>query len=422
MPLGTVAFARQDLKLSNKLRNGSFTEGFSGWQAGSNVTDYYVDNGVLTFVGAGGLGSTGNNWISYNNPQYVFTEGEVVYNACWARSNELEVKFQIGRGYAGSTFSLTSEFELCSHFGTATAGNNRFTLGAATSKEVQVTNCIAISLTEVFGAGNEPTKEEMDTLIRQIGWFEGTRTLRQTETTNWLRKLMISGDGAGFHNSIYRGKFLGNEVTSKQWDRIADGTFEDMYIGDYWTINGTTYLIAAFNYYLNSGDTNLTTNHVTLVPAGSMYDHRMNPTDTTAGGYAGSEMRTSGLDQARTKIYADFAGHVVNHRRYLSTAVSNGQASAGASFDSDVELMNEVMALGSVVNGKGTYGAFNIGIEKSQLPLFALRPDLLNIREVWWLRDVYSATHFVFVNHVGNTYVGNANYVYGVRPVFSISA
>jgi hypothetical protein len=97
----------------------------------------------------------------------------------------------------------------------------RFTLGADTSKEVQVTNCIAISLTEVFGAGNEPTKEEMDTLIRQIGWFEGTRTLKQTETTNWLLKLIISVDGAGFHNSIYRGKNLGTSVTPEQWARIS---------------------------------------------------------------------------------------------------------------------------------------------------------------------------------------------------------
>lgn len=196
MPLGTVAFTRQDLKLSNKLRNGSFTEGFSGWRAGSNVTDYYVDNGVLTFVGAGYLSSTGNNWIVYNNPETLFTGGEVVYNACWARSNELEVEFQIGRGFVGSTFSLTSEFELCSHFGTATSGYTRFTLGANLSKEVQVTNCIAISLTEVFGAGNEPTKEEMDTLIRQIGWFEGTRTLKQTETTNWLLKLIRENKNA----------------------------------------------------------------------------------------------------------------------------------------------------------------------------------------------------------------------------------
>jgi len=229
-------------------------------------------------------------------------------------------------------------------------------------------------------------------------------------------------DGAGFHNSIYRGKFLGNEVTSEQWDRIADGTFRDMYIGDYWTINGTTYLIAAFNYYYNTGDTPLTTNHVTLVPAGRMYTHRMNPTNTTEGGYVGSEMYITGLDQAKTKIHADFAGHVLTHRRYLCNAVADGQASAGTWFDSDVELMNEVMVYGSVVSGKGTYGLYNIGAEKSQLPLFALRPDLLNIRATWWLRDVCSAATFAFVSINGLASFYHTSNILGVRPVFSISA
>lgn len=230
-------------------------------------------------------------------------------------------------------------------------------------------------------------------------------------------------DGAGFHNSIYRGKFLGNEVTSEQWDRIADGTFRDMYIGDYWTINGTTYLIAAFNYYYNTGNTNfLTTNHVTLVPAGRLYNHRMNSTNTAEGGYVGSEMYTTGLSQARTKIRADFSGHVLTHERYLCNAVADGQASAGAWFDSDVELMNEVMAFGSIMNGKGTYGQYNIGIEKSQLPLFSLRPDLLNIRYAWWLRDVGSAEEFVMVGTGGDVLTFRASAYYGVRPVFSISA
>src|SRR5690606_31282202 len=107
----------------------------------------------------------------------------------------------------------------------------------------------------------------------------------------------------------------------------------------------------------------------------------------------------------------------------LSNAVSDGQASAGAWLDSDVELMNEVMAFGSIVNGGGTRGLYNIGAEKSQLPLFALRPDLLNIRAAWWLRDVCSATHFSVISLQGNPTFHSASVAYnGVRPVFSISA
>ena len=231
-------------------------------------------------------------------------------------------------------------------------------------------------------------------------------------------------DGAGFHNSIYRGKDLGTSVTPEQYARIADGTFEDMYIGDYWIINGTTYLIAAFNYYLNTGNIILTTNHITLVPAGSMYAHRMNPSNTTEGGYANSEMRTSGLDQAKSKIHADFPGHVITHRRYLCNAAVDGKASGWAWFATEVELMNEVMVYGSIVFGSSAIGVsgYNIGIDKVQLPLFALRPDLINIRGTsWWLRDVASVTEFAFVSGYGSAYAYIASFAMGVRPVFSIA-
>ena len=263
-------------------------------------------------------------------------------------------------------------------------------------------------------------KKDIEQLERRLKQSMGVTVDLGDELQQHKRLFLPHGvDGAGFHNSIYRGKYLGNQVTPEQYARIADGTFEDMYIGDYWTINGTTYLIAAFNYYRNSGDSTLTTNHVTLVTAGSMYSHRMNPTDTTDGGYVGSEMYSSGLDQAKTKIYADFAGRVVKHRKYLSNAISDGQASAGVWVDSDVELMNEVMVYGSVVSGKG--GLYNIGTEKSQLPLFALRPDRLTLSVAWWLRDVCSAQTFACVYYTGLPRTFHASYALGVRPVFSIA-
>ena len=230
-----------------------------------------------------------------------------------------------------------------------------------------------------------------------------------------------ASDNAGFHNSIYRGKFLGNQVTPEQYARIADGTFEDMYIGDYWTINGVQYIIAAFNYYHNTGDTALTQNHVTLVPGSSLYTHVMNDTDTTDGGYVGSKMRTVGLAQAKSMISSAFGGHVVTHRKYLCNAVADGQASAGAWVDSNVELMNEAMVYGGVINGHATYGLYNIGIEKSQLPLFRHRHDLIGIRSAWWLRDVCAASLFARVCSDGTASRYSASSAFGVRPAFSIS-
>lgn len=61
--------------------------------------------------------------------------------------------------------------------------------------------------------------------------------------------------GAGFHNSLYRGENLGDHVTDEQYATIAAGTFDGLWIGDYWVIGGVTYRIAAFDYYYNTGDT-----------------------------------------------------------------------------------------------------------------------------------------------------------------------
>jgi len=225
---------------------------------------------------------------------------------------------------------------------------------------------------------------------------------------------------AGIKNSLYRGKNLGTSYTSAQQSQVASGKFLDLWVGDYWVINGTRYYIAAFNYYYNTGDTNLITNHITLVPATSMYTHRMNPQNSTQDGYVGSEMYTTGLGQARTKIHADFPGRVVIHRRHLSTGTSNGYPNAGGWFNSDAELMNEVMVYGNVVNGNEAF-LYNIGTEKSQLPLFSLRPDLICIRARWWLRDICGAAYFAIVDHYGRAVYDGASVALGVRPVFSIS-
>lgn len=55
------------------------------------------------------------------------------------------------------------------------------------------------------------------------------------------------------HRNIFRGKNLGTVVTDAQKKAIQDGTFDDLFIGDYWTINGTVYRIADMDYFLRCG-------------------------------------------------------------------------------------------------------------------------------------------------------------------------
>ena len=231
-------------------------------------------------------------------------------------------------------------------------------------------------------------------------------------------------NNAGAHNAIYRGKSLGSSVTTAQYSAISAGTFDDMYIGDYWTIGGVNYRIAAFDYYLNCGDTSCTKHHVVLVPDTCLYNHVMNDTNITTGAYVGSKMYTEGLEQAKTTIKAAFSGHVLSKRIYLSNATANGKASAGAWCDSEVDLMCEHMVYGNGVFSPvsdGTTVPNNYRVEKSQLPLFQHEPSRICNRANWWLRDVISASSFARVTGSGFAGYGNAGYSYGVRPAFCIS-
>ena len=233
-------------------------------------------------------------------------------------------------------------------------------------------------------------------------------------------------NNAGAHNAIYRGKNLGTSVTAAQWAAIAAGTFEDMYIGDYWVIGGVTYRIAAFDYYYKTGDISCDTHHVTLVPDGNMYTHVMNDTNVTTGAYVGSKMYTTGLSAAKTTINNAFgSAHILNHRQYLKNAVTNGYESAGSWYDSTVELMTEQNVYGGKVFAnctQGTNWAAPYTVDKSQYPLFAHRPDMISNRAWFWLRDVASAAYFCIVssNGIANSY--NASDADGVRPAFSIKS
>lgn len=241
-------------------------------------------------------------------------------------------------------------------------------------------------------------------------------------------------NNAGAHNAIYRGKSLGSTVTTAQYAAIKAGTFDDLYIGDYWTIGGVNYRIAAFDYYLNSGDTNCTTHHVVIVPDTCLYNAQMHNTssggwesgaaNTTAGGYVGSDMYKSNLEQAKTTIKSAFSGHVLKHRIYLTNAVANGRASGGAWCDSEVDLMCEQMVYGSGIFSPVSDGSnvpANYRVEKSQLPLFQHEPSRICNRNNWWLRDVITASGFAIVAGSGRANYNNASNSYGVRPAFCIS-
>lgn len=222
---------------------------------------------------------------------------------------------------------------------------------------------------------------------------------------------------------IYRGKNLGAVVTEEQKANIKNGTFKGFFLGDYWTIGSYTWRIVDFDYWYNCGDTAFTTPHLVIMPDKPLYNAQMNETNITTGGYTGSLMYTENLDQAKTLAASAFGDLILTHREYLTNAVTDGHASAGAWFDSTLDLPNEIMMYGCHVYAamnNGTVIPTNYTIGKTQLALFTVVPKLISNRAAFWLRDVVSSANFARVYLNGHTGCNAASNSYGVRPVFAI--
>lgn len=285
--------------------------------------------------------------------------------------------------------------------------------------------------------------------------FDGTNGTKKVLAKDvLLAALKTSGStAAGLHNSIYRGVNLKThwgltteaQVVSKVTTNISNGTFEDLFIGDYFdvTINSdvggsevVTCVIAGFDIYLNCGDTALTQHHAVIVPKDCFKTKsQMNSSNTTSGGYVGSAMYTDILPKYATALQTALSDHIIKHRELLSSTVNTSAKSGGYSAwdgassdwkwcDSLIELMSEPEVYGGRVWGSSAY---DVGIAKAQLPLFALNPAMIQAnlgnsttRQWYWLKAVASSTNFCDVGNNGYAGYSGASNSNGVRPRFLI--
>ena len=255
-------------------------------------------------------------------------------------------------------------------------------------------------------------------------------------------------DGAASHRNFYRGKDItaafNNGTVSAN---IANGTFRDIFPGDYITksitvprilkADGTTeyiaqktytvnFVIADLDIWLNRGDTATAAHHVAIVPQSVVFNSVMNETNTTEGGYVGSFMNTNVMPAFATGLQGAFgASHLISFRYLESNTVNTSIPSAGytgwtgasqwtntwASYT--CRLLNETMVYGSSIFASSGEDERMGGV---QMAAFRLNSNLVYNRQNYWLSDVVSSALFADVYGGGNANAGSASYVYGVRP------
>ena len=266
------------------------------------------------------------------------------------------------------------------------------------------------------------------------------------------------------------------------WKRLngTDGysVLEDIYVGDYFQMSraisapnqdsqyaetGTAWVtIAGIDTLMGNGSTFPEGDNDCLNPASGKHhlvlipgkgadptekNHfgrkRMNSSNTTSGGYWGSEMASSTLGSVvssgstasgatiNQQLYAEFGSHLKTCNELVSTAmtatyenryhVEKGASSSWAWNNVQACLMTEVEVYGSVVWSSSGY---DTGTGKTRLPPFAFSTMAINNRKsYYWLRDVASSSFFAHVGSYGyaNCYSASITDRY-VRPRFVIGA
>lgn len=232
------------------------------------------------------------------------------------------------------------------------------------------------------------------------------------------------------HRNVFRGKNLGSTFTPEQKANIQNGSFDDLYVGDYWESGGRKFRIADINYFLNKGnyspgsggfDDRVTTPHLVIVPDAPLHNGSMyvNASSGNANGYMGSQ-RSSRLAACRAiiePIFGDMTTWPV-FSEVFSTAVVNGKITATSWVKSRLELLNAPMVTGAPWFDYGPT-TNNVVVGNSQLALFRLAPWFIAAEaQTYWLRDVVWTGSFSLISTGGHiTYTG-ATGALGWRPFF----
>ena len=272
--------------------------------------------------------------------------------------------------------------------------------------------------------------------IEKIITLDALRTFKEQMDAQSILKRWP--DGAEAHNAMWGGRNItaafDNGTVSAN---IANGTFRDIFPGDYITkqvtISGTAYtvnwVITDCDYWWHKGDLNngMETHHVAIVPQTLIFSARMNPTNSTEGGYAGSEMYRSIIPACATGIVGAFgSSHILTFMDQLTqdlntSAVSSGITVftgapnwTGAWYSQQCNLLSEAM----VYNGPHcASSALDNIMSTRQMSAFRLSERLINYNKAgYWLRDVVSSAVFAAARGAGLASTGAASIVLGVRP------
>ena len=298
-----------------------------------------------------------------------------------------------------------------------------------------------------------------------------------TDGTNGTKKISATDLAASLLNiispinnrNIYRGKYLGSSLTEAQSTEIYNGTFKDMFIGDYWTINNVDYVIADIDYFYKRGNGDQSdTHHLVLMPRAPLSFASMCEVDendsyqwdeeenfSSSPSYLASTMYTTEMDIIISTLELAFDDALMEMETIKIAGVYdsdyNGFPVSAQNIFTKASLLSEPMVFGhnayamcndsqsqstySYISGdsEAVEPAVSGGYETFQLSIFKLNPSFAVcgvpmgpsgqvLPADWWLSDLINGprVRFSCVSALGFPSYETASEELAVRPYFCI--
>lgn len=427
---GDNSFAEGNNTVANG--NNSHAEGYQSQATGQNAHSE-GENNIASGQGAhaeGGAGTTASN-------KYAHAEGYGTTASAQAAHSEGYNTYATGKysHVEGYNSRATADMAHAENYGTEASGKNSHAEGlisiakgngshvegfgtVASGKYQHVQGKYNVEDAEgryahIVGGGIDAERRNIHTLDWE-GNAEYAGDVTATVNGKKVPMSTIAGvllqHGAATHNAIYRGECLGDAITDGQAAAIADGSFEDLFIGDYWTMGGVNYRIADFDYWYRTGfpeANRVEKHHVVIVPDTSIATGQMNGSNNTSGGYRNSLMKSK-MNDIISALPPEIRSRLLVHNALLD----------GAWTEISVDPMNEIMVYGCYILADNSNKQTS---ENRQLSLFRMSPQARYAGGNYWLRNYANATEFTLVSYYGDASKDVATSTYGIRPVFAIT-
>ena len=419
---------------NNTVANGdnSHAEGYQSQATGQNAHSE-GENNIASGQGAhaeGGAGTTASN-------KYAHAEGYGTTASAQAAHSEGYNTYATGKysHVEGYNSKATADMAHAENYGTEASGKNSHAEGlisiakgncshaegfgtVASGKYQHVQGKYNVEDTEgryahIVGGGSDAERRNIHTLDWEgNAEYAGdvTATVNGKKVHMSTIAVVLLQPGAATHNAIYRGKYLGDTVTAEQTAAIADGSFDELFIGDYWTMGGVNYRIADFDYWYRTGfpeSSRVEKHHALIVPDTSIATGQMNGSNTTSGGYRNSLMKSK-MNDTISALPQGIRSRLLVHNALLD----------GTWTETSVDLMNEIMVYGCYILADNSNKQTS---ENRQLSLFRMSPQARYAGGNYWLLNYANATEFTLVSYYGDASKDAATSTYGIRPVFAIT-